>query len=61
MVASGAYPMARQITAVVVGRPTLDIRAVTEFMTSAAGQDLVRKAGGYGLDAVPKPTPEPTY
>ena len=60
-VAARTYPIARPITAVVVGRPSLAIRTVTEFLTSPAGQALVKKSGALGLDAVPKPTPNPYY
>jgi phosphate transport system substrate-binding protein len=60
-VAAGTYPIVRPIIAVVVGRPALGIRVVTEFLTGPDGQDLVRKAGDLGLGAVPKPTPNPYY
>jgi phosphate transport system substrate-binding protein len=56
-VAASRYPLVRPITAVVIGRPTLDIRKVTEFLTGAAGQAMVRQSGALGLDAVPKPPP----
>lgn len=54
-IASTAYPLVHPLVAVVLGRPTLSIRAVTEFLTGPAGQALVRKAGAFGLEAVPKP------
>lgn len=56
-VAAGAYPVVRPLIAVVVGRPALANRAVTEFLTGPAGQALVKKSGAMGLEAVPKPTP----
>jgi phosphate transport system substrate-binding protein len=56
-VAAAKYPMVRPINAVVVGRPTLGIRKVTEFLTSAAGQAMVKQTGALGLDSVPKPPP----
>jgi phosphate transport system substrate-binding protein len=58
-VASGAYPMVRPIIAVLVGRPALATRAVTDYLTGPDGQALVRKTGNMGLDAVPKPPPAP--
>lgn len=60
-VASRTYPVVRPLTAVVVGRPSLANRAVTEFLTGAEGQALVKKFGAFGLDAVPKPSPNPYY
>jgi hypothetical protein len=39
------------------GRPTLNIRVVTEFLTGADGQKLIKSSGAMGLDAVP-PAPE---
>jgi phosphate transport system substrate-binding protein len=54
-VAANRYPIARSLIAVVIGRPTLGIRAVTDFLTSPAGQALVKKTGALGLDAVPPP------
>ncbi len=36
-VAAGTYPIVRPIVAVVVGRPTLNIRVVTEYLTGPAG------------------------
>lgn len=60
-VASNLYPIVRPLIAVVVGRPSLAVRAVTEFLTSPAGQQLVRKSGAFGLEAVPKPSPTPDY
>jgi phosphate transport system substrate-binding protein len=49
------YPIARPIIAVTIGRPTLAIRAVTEFLTGPAGQALLKSTGAMGLEAVPKP------
>jgi phosphate transport system substrate-binding protein len=60
-VAAGKYPIVRQITAVVVGRPTLNIRVVTEFLTGSQGQALVQSGGAFGLDAVPKPPADSQY
>lgn len=57
-VASGSYPMAEPLLAVLVGRPTNANRVVTEFMTSPEGQKLIRNYGNFGLDAVPKAPPE---
>jgi phosphate transport system substrate-binding protein len=57
-VASGAYPMVRPMLAVCNGRPTLNIRVVTEFLTGDEGQRLVKGSGALGLDAVPKLPPE---
>jgi phosphate transport system substrate-binding protein len=54
-VAAGSYPMVRPIIAVVVGRPTLSIRVVTDFLTGPAGQALLKNSGSLGLDATPKP------
>jgi len=54
-VASGKYPIQRPLSAVTVGRPTNAIRVVTEFLTSADGQALLKKTGALGLEAVPKP------
>jgi phosphate transport system substrate-binding protein len=59
-VASGAYPVVRPILAVVIGSPTLGVHAVTDFLTSPAGQAIVKKTGALGLEAV-KPTPTPSY
>jgi phosphate transport system substrate-binding protein len=53
-VAAGKYPVARPINMIVIGRPTLSIRKVTEFLTGAPGQALVRQMGAMGLEAVPK-------
>ena len=58
-VAAGGYPLVRPIIALTIGRPTLRIRAVTEFFTGPAGQTLLKTNGALGLDAVPTPTPEP--
>jgi len=58
-VAAGKYPPVRPIIAVVIGRPTLNIKKVTEFLTGPAGQAMVRETGALGLDAVPKPPPAP--
>lgn len=58
-VASGDYPMVRPILAMTVGRPTLAIRAVTEFLTGPKGQALIKASGAMGVEAVPTPTPEP--
>jgi len=44
-----------------VGRPSLAVRAVTEFLTGPAGQEMVRKSGDLGADAVPKPSPDSPY
>jgi phosphate transport system substrate-binding protein len=60
-VAAGTYPIVRPITAVVVGRPTLSIRAVTEYLTSPPGQALLRNIGALGLNAVPKPPSDSDY
>jgi phosphate transport system substrate-binding protein len=59
-VAANRYPIVRPIIAVVIGRPTLGIRAVTDYLTSPAGQALVKKTGALGLDAVPQ-APKPDY
>jgi len=59
-VASKIYPIVRPLIAVVVGRPSLAVRAATEYLTGPAGQALARKTGILGLDAVPKPSP-PAY
>ena len=53
-VASGLYPLLRPLVVVVVGRPSLATRAVTDYLTGPAGQALVRKTGALGLDAIPK-------
>jgi phosphate transport system substrate-binding protein len=58
-VAAKRYPIVRPLIAVTVGRPTLKIRAVTEFLTGIAGQALVKSTGALGLEAIPKPPPEP--
>jgi phosphate transport system substrate-binding protein len=58
-VASGAYPLVRPLVAVCNGRPTLEIRVVTEFLASDAGQALIKGSGAMGLEAVPKPAPTP--
>jgi len=58
-VSSGAYPLVRPLVAVCNGRPTLNIRVVTEFLTSDAGQALIKGTGAMGLEAAPKPTPTP--
>lgn len=58
-VSSGAYPLVRPLVAVSNGRPVLNVRAVTEFLTSDAGQALIRSTGAMGLEAVPKPPPTP--
>jgi len=60
-VASGSYPLVRPITAVVVGRPALLTRTVTEFLTGPEGQALLKKSGALGVEAVPKPKPNPYY
>jgi len=60
-VSSGLYPIVRPLVAVVVGRPSLAVRAVTEFLTGPAGQEMVRKSGDLGADAVPKPSPDSPY
>jgi phosphate transport system substrate-binding protein len=60
-VAKGAYSIARPILAVTVGQPVLAIRTVTEYLTSPAGQALLRKYGALGADAVPKPSPNPYF
>jgi len=60
-VAAQTYPMVRPIIAVVIGRPTLSIRTVTEFLTGSEGQALLKKSGGLGLDAVPKPPSDSEY
>jgi phosphate transport system substrate-binding protein len=54
-VASGDYPIVRPILAVVVGKPVLNLRAITDFMTGPQGQALVKQGGAFGLDAVPPP------
>jgi phosphate transport system substrate-binding protein len=59
-VAAGTYPVVRAINAVVIGRPTLNIRKVTEYLTGTSGQALLKDMGAMGLDAVPKP-PESEY
>ncbi len=59
--ANGDYPICRPIIAVTVGPPSLDIRTVTEYMTSPAGQALVGKFGALGEEAVPTPTPVPDF
>jgi phosphate transport system substrate-binding protein len=56
-VASGKYPAVRPIIAVVVGRPRLSIRKVTEYLTGKDGQAMIRESGAFGLEAVPKPPP----
>lgn len=53
-VASGAYPVVRPIIAVTLGLPALGTRAVTEYLKSAEGQEMVKKTGALGLDSVPK-------
>jgi phosphate transport system substrate-binding protein len=60
-VASNTYPVARPVVAVVIGKPTLAIRAVTEFMTGREGQALLKTNGELGLEAVPKPKPTPAH
>jgi len=60
-VAAGIYPLVRPIFAVVICRPSLAIRTVTEFFISPSGQELVKKSGAMGMDAAPKPTPNPYY
>jgi len=57
-VAASKYPAVRPIIAVVIGRPTLAIRAATEYLTSPAGQAVVRQSGAFGLEACPKPDDE---
>jgi phosphate transport system substrate-binding protein len=59
-VASGAYPLVRPMVGVCNGRPTLNIRVVTEFLTGEAGQKLIKSSGAMGLEAVP-PAPTPEY
>jgi phosphate transport system substrate-binding protein len=59
-VAANRYPAVRPIIAVIVGRPALAIRTVTEYLTGPAGQALVRSTGALGVDAFPKPSPTPT-
>jgi phosphate transport system substrate-binding protein len=56
-VAAGKYPAVRPIVAVVIGRPTLNIRKLTEYLTGKDGQALLKQTGALGLDAVPKPPP----
>jgi phosphate transport system substrate-binding protein len=56
-VAAGAYPIVRPIIAVVGRVPSLETRAVLEYMTSPAGQDLLRQTGDFGLEAAPKGPP----
>jgi phosphate transport system substrate-binding protein len=58
-VALNRYPAVRPIIAVMVGRPALAIRTVTEYLTGPAGQALVRSTGALGVDAFPKPSPTP--
>ena len=60
-IASGSYPIVRPINAVVVGRPILATRAVTEFLTGPAGQALVKRSGALGLEAVPKAPADPFF
>jgi phosphate transport system substrate-binding protein len=60
-VAAGNYPLERPIVALVVGKPTLSIRVVTEFLTGPEGQALVKKGGDMGLEAAPKPRKNPYY
>jgi len=60
-VAAKTYPIVRPIIAVVLGRPALGTRVVTDFLTGPEGQEIVRKAGDLGLGAVPKATPNPYY
>jgi phosphate transport system substrate-binding protein len=63
-VALGRYPLVRPMTAVTVGRPSLAIRTVTEFLTSDEGQAMIKTTGAFGLDAFPKasdPSEAPTY
>jgi phosphate transport system substrate-binding protein len=54
-VASGQYPLVKPMFMVSVGRPTLEIRVVTDFLTGPQGQKLIVGSGSLGLDAVPKP------
>jgi phosphate transport system substrate-binding protein len=58
-VAASAYPVVRPILAMTVGKPALVTRTVTEYLTGPEGQALVKKCGGLGTEAVPKPTPDP--
>jgi len=60
-VAARKYPIVRPLIAVIVGRPTLKIRVVTDFLVGPGGQELVKKAGSFGAEAAPKPTPNPYY
>ncbi len=60
-VAANAYPMVRPIIMVMVGRPTLAIRTVTEYLTGPSGQALVKTFGALGVQAVPKPSATPAH
>ena len=60
-VASGFYPLVRPLTAVLVGKPALANLAVTNYITSPAGQAILKRYGALGVDAVPTPTPNPYY
>jgi phosphate transport system substrate-binding protein len=60
-VAAGHYPMTRPILAITIGRPTLSIRAVTDFLTGPSGQALLKSAGNMGVDTVPTPAPTPGH
>jgi len=57
-VSSGAYPLVRPMVAVCIGRPTLNIKVVTEFLTGDDGQKLIKRTGAMGLEALPPPPPQ---
>jgi phosphate transport system substrate-binding protein len=60
-IVAGKYPMVRPLMAVTVDSPVAGARTLIEYLLSPAGQELVLKSGDLGLDAVPKPSPSPTY